>query len=316
MQEACQETDYIYLPEGTILKNNYRIKDNLVTRSNFSIVYLAERIDTSEEVVIKEFFPKNLALRDLDAKSVVCKNNLFKDKFKEECNSFSKEAKLMIELENKYVAKCYDYFKENNTSYIVIKYYQGKTLGNYLNENNLNFKDFLRGIYLPLLDAVNNIHKEGYIHRDIKPSNIIIYNKQPIIIDFGSVIDYKKDFQKKVLLTPGFSPIELYSEKTRQGCYSDIYSLAAILYYYFTQKIPREAVDRIIEDKIKEVNELNQEVSSYLNRVIMRNLSLNYKDRDQKVWSLQLKLWKEYIKIEIKDSILKLFNGLTLDSSN
>ncbi|OCL25292.1 hypothetical protein U472_13115 [Orenia metallireducens] len=301
------EIDYIYLPKESILNNKYIIKRRLAERSNFSIVYMAENIENNEKVVIKEFFPKNLVLRDLDGKTIICKNSFMKESLQEKMNEFLNEAKLMKSLEDEFIAKCYEFFIENNTAYIVTKYYDGVTLDYYLEEEK-DFEQFLKKIFFPLLNTVEQIHGKQYIHRDIKPSNIIIHQNRPILIDFGSAINYKSNDKKNIFLTPGFSPIEFYSEKSKQGPYSDIYSLSALLYYFFTTNIPEESLNRIIEDNLKSIDSLNQEIPDKLNNIIMKNLSLDYKRRDRVIAIFKLKLWGVYLNYKFKKLISNLFN--------
>lgn len=162
---------------------------------------------------------------------------------------------------------------------------------------------FLKKYYFPIIEAVKAIHKKNYIHRDLKPNNIIIHRDKPVLIDFGSAINYKNAARKKILLTPGFSPIEFYSEKTKQGPYSDIYSLAAILYYYITNEIPAEANERIIEDTLVPVSEYKSiNGLGFLEDVISKNLSLDYRKRCQSINSYKFALLKQYYKYLLKNN--------------
>jgi len=198
-----------------------------------------------------------------------------------------------------------------------MKYYKGETLDKYLEKySQITFNEFLEQVFFPLLNAVSIVHKNGYIHRDIKLNNIIIYRDKPVLIDFGSAVKYKGNYQTGIVLTPGFSPIEFYSQKADQGRCSDIYSLTVILYYFFTKTIPEEALNRIIEDNLISVNKLNKDVSDYLNRFIMRNLSLDSNKRDQSIRLFKLKLGKEYLKSKIKKIIVNLSGNYIAESSN
>jgi serine/threonine protein kinase len=313
MENEYIDVDYLVLPKNTVLNNKYQIK-NMINKSNLSIVYLAINLESNTKVIIKEFYPVNQVLRDLDAKRVVCKNNLYKDKFSKEKSSFLGEAEVMKELEDDYIAKCYEYFKENNTAYIVIEYYEGLTLDKYLEEKG-DFDQFFKDIFSPLLTAINKIHQKNYIHRDIKPSNIIIYQDKPVLIDFGSAVNYKENDVKKILLTPGFSPIEFYSERSKQGPYSDIYSLSAILYYYFSNQIPDEALDRIIEDDLEAVTTLNQDIPDSLNNIIMKNMSLDYKRRDKSITIFKLKLWRLALSYKFKDILTNRFGRIISENT-
>ncbi|MEJ6949895.1 serine/threonine protein kinase [Natronospora cellulosivora (SeqCode)] len=294
MSELQETIDYVYLPENTYLNNdNYKVIKAHTSRSNFSIVYLAENND-GERVIIKEFFPKDLVLRDLDGKSLVCKQSNYKSKYIYSKERFLSEAIILKEFKsNRYICDCFDFFNENNTVYIVLRYYEGVTLEDALNKNKISFSKFLKEIYLPLIETVSKIHKKAYIHRDIKPENIIISNAKPIIIDFGSAINYKENQEKNILLTPGFSPIEFYSAKTNQGPFSDIYSLSAILYYYISDTRPLEANERIIEDNLIDINNMASE-SYGIADLIMKNLSLVPEKRCQSVQEFKTLLFKKY----------------------
>ncbi|AZO95789.1 serine/threonine-protein kinase [Halocella sp. SP3-1] len=307
MGEVYQEIDYLYLPENTFLKNReYRVLRKLKDRSNLSIVYLGLN-KSGERVVIKEYFPKNLVLRDIDGINVICRSNKLKDKYKRAKRQFIKEAQIMSQFKNNpYICNCNEYFQENSSVYIIMKYYAGQTLEDIINNKEICFDEFLRKLFIPILDAANAIHAKGYIHRDIKPNNIIINQAKPVIIDFGSAVEYKCNKKKKILLTPGFSPIEFYSEKTRQGPYSDIYSLAAILYYFLSDTIPIEANERIIEDNLEHINQLTKEKCWYLGKLIMNNLSLDYKKRCRSIKGFKFLLLVQFFKDKIKQ--IKLFN--------
>ncbi|MFO7820371.1 MAG: serine/threonine-protein kinase [Halanaerobacter sp.] len=304
------KVDYVYLPQGTILNNKYLIKNKLAPKSNLSIVYLAINSKTKEQVVVKEFFPQELALRDLNGRSVVSKRP-GGDILKKEIERFLREAKIMKELRDYSVGRCYNYFKENNTAYIIFKYYQGPNLEEYITQKDLILEEFLKQIFYPLLKTVAFIHQQGYIHRDLKPSNII-YASKPILIDFGSAIRYKEESTKRRVLTPGYSPLEFYAQEAKQNPSSDIYSLAAILYYYLTSKIPVAANERVIDDSLIPVNELNSAVAQGLNDLIMRNLCSNIEYRDQTIEKFRLNLELECFKIKSKKIINSFFSNFFL----
>ena len=287
-----EDKDYLYLSENIILKGKFKINKILTERSNFSIVYLGTNIENSKEVVIKEYFPKNIVLRDMDKKTVLCKSSLSMDRYKKGMEAFVYEGEIMKKLKNKASAVFVDSFSENGTHYVVMKYHRGEDLEEYIKKQKIKSHDFfIKNVIFPLLDTIHFMHKTGYIHRDIKPSNIIMEKgEKPILIDFGSTLDIKKKEEKKIMVTPGFSPIEFYSEKTVQSKASDIYSLSAMLYYYFVGHIPVDATNRIIEDDILRPSEINKNIPQNLEKFIMKNLSMNMKKRDKDVKSFKKNL--------------------------
>ncbi|MGM0508831.1 MAG: serine/threonine protein kinase [Fusobacteriota bacterium] len=297
--------DYIHLPLGTKLNGKYKIEKIIAERSNFGIVYLANKTEENKKVVIKEFFPKKLALRDLDGKNLIYKSKIYMEKFRNDRKDFIEEAEIMEECKGENIVKIKEYFKANNTIYIVMEYCKGKTLDNYVKEKNLSIKSFIKTIYLPLVKSIHKIHKKGYLHRDIKPTNVIILETgEPILIDFGSAVSIRKESKKKIRVSPGFSPIEFYSESTKQGRYSDIYSMAAILYYFLTKKTPREARKRIFNESLKSTKEYNEVIPKKIDEMILRNLSLDSKKRDKSARHFKFKLMKEYYKSRFFNKIL------------
>lgn len=290
--EVVEEKEYLYLTEGTILNERYLITEILGERSNFSIVYKGVCKITSTSLVIKEFFPKNLALRDMDKKSVVCKSSSLQKRFNNGISTFRSEGSIMKRVKGKASVLCLDNFDENGTSYIVMKYHEGGDLEKVIKEGLFeNYKEFIDKVINPLLDTVNAIHDMGYIHRDIKPSNVIIENGiSPILIDFGSAVNISEDEEKDIFVTPGFSPIEFYSEKAKQTKAADIYSINAMIYYYLTGETPPEATNRIIEDTIKKPSEIIGKVPQNLEKLIMKNLSMDAKQRDKNVTAYKTSL--------------------------
>lgn len=277
---------YIYLPKKTKLKQDkYMIKKKLSEKSNMSIVYLAYDMENKKKIVIKEYFPAKYALRDLDHKTLTCRSSTLYKKYEEKKQLFLKEAHVLKTFENDNIVKCYEYFEENNTAYIVFEYCDGKTLDKYImKKKKNNIKDFFQNIYVPILDAVEYIHSKKYIHRDIKPSNIIVKNNGiPVLIDFGSVSEIENKSKREIFLTPGFAPLELYSEESRQGSYSDIYSLTAMLYYLIEEEVPIETPKRIFEDGFYECIDKNKNYDMNLKKLIKKNMHLDYKKRDKNI---------------------------------
>ncbi|MDP4180326.1 MAG: serine/threonine-protein kinase [Bacillota bacterium] len=289
--------EYIWLQEKVILKDRYKIEKELSV-SDLSIVYLADDMLCNCRCIVKEYYPKGKVLRDMDGKTVVYRMPTYKQVFEDEVEIFLNEGEILKECNHKNIVKYVDGFKENDTGYIVLEFCEGKTLDKHMkDENEVSIKEVLKDLFLPLIDAVEHIHKKGVIHRDIKPANIIINkDKGPVLIDFGSAINYKKDKNSKIFFTTGFSPVEFYSKEAKKGKFSDIYSVAATFYYYLTGITPQKSPDRLAGDCVEDLGSLNEEVSKFYSKIIMKNLSIDHRKRFSNVKLLKLFTYFEYLK--------------------
>ena len=268
------------LPANSVLNDTYKIKEVIAT-SKLSFVYIAENINEGNQLIIKEFFPNAIALRDLDNKTVVNRLPSTKQKFEDLKAIFLNEALIMRQINHRNIVKYIDHFDDNESIYIVMEYYEGTLLDQYLKDFPINDRDHLyTSIFLPLIGALSYLHKKGILHRDIKPSNIMINSEgNPCLLDFGSAIFYKTAENYQIFTSPGYSPLEQYSNVSEQGVYTDIYSLAATFYFSLTDIIPLDSSKRVIEDKIENVRKYNEKVSIILSRTIMWGLAVHAKKR-------------------------------------
>ncbi|ATP40158.1 serine/threonine protein kinase [Solibacillus sp. R5-41] len=291
----------ISLPINFVLKNTYKI-NKIISSSKLSIVYKGENTYTGKELIIKEFYPSEIALRDLDNITVINRLPSTKRKFEELKGNFLQEALILQQIVHKNIVKYVDDFQENGSFYIITKYFEGIPLNQYVKKYQLDNRNELnKSIFLPLIDALYYLHKKGILHRDIKPSNIMIDKKgRPQLLDFGSAIYYKTSTNHNVFTTAGFSPLEQYSDKTQQGVYTDIYSIAATLYYSLTDVVPMDAPQRVIEDSLKDIREYNKKVSSVMSKTIMWSLDVHAKKRCFSLKFLVMTILSENIINKIK----------------
>ncbi|UJF32224.1 serine/threonine protein kinase [Paenibacillus hexagrammi] len=268
------------LAKGRMLKFRYKIH-RPISCGELSIVYMGRDIEKSETVIIKEYFPKTMALRDVDGCSVVCSRPRLKPAFDEWQDDFAQEGQILQGLQHKHVVKYRDQFQENGTGYIVTEYCRGVTLSTYKERNFPQEQAKFWGITVPaLLEALQYIHDKGIIHRDLKPGNVLVTREGlPCLIDLGSALDYRHASTRRLQTTPGFSPLEFHSKSARLGPWSDYYSLSAILYYAASGMVPPDVADRVIEDPIRDIQLLNSHLSARLGKVIMAGLSLSPKER-------------------------------------
>ncbi|WP_334191131.1 serine/threonine protein kinase, partial [Noviherbaspirillum sp.] len=241
------------LPIGTRLGEFEII--NLIGEGGFGIVYLAYDHSLDRNVAIKEYMPSGLASRTR-AMHVTVRSRHYEDTFVSGLKSFINEARLLARFDSPSLVKVYRFWEENGTAYMVMPYYVGMTLKQALKERHVEpDEEWVRALLANLFDALETIHREQCYHRDVAPDNILLLNDgRPVLLDFGAARRVIGDLTQgpTVILKPGFAPIEQYADipGLRQGAWTDIYALAAVVYYLMTGKAPSPAVSRVMHDDL------------------------------------------------------------------
>jgi serine/threonine protein kinase len=239
------------LPDGTWL-GEFRIIRTLGS-GGFGIVYLALDTTLQREVAIKEYLPMAIAKRGSGTNVEV---RVDPPTFNAGLESFLYEARLLARFEHPALVKVHQFWKANNTAYMVMRYYPGRTL-----KEERSCRDappdetWLRRLVLPILDALEQLHQEGVYHRDISPDNIVILEDgSPVLLDFGSARRVIGDRTQAVtaVLKPNFAPVEQYADPPllRQGPWTDLYALGAVVHYLMTGQAPVPAVVRTMNDTL------------------------------------------------------------------
>lgn len=140
---------------------------------------------------------------------------------------------------------------------------------------------------VPIVDALRTIHREQCYHRDISPANILILDDgRPLLLDFGAARRVIADVTQAltVILTPGYAPMEQYAEapNLRQGPWTDVYALGAVLFYAIQGAPPSPAVARMVSDPVRPIAELARgRYSDAFLRAIDRALAVKPEQRPQ-----------------------------------
>jgi serine/threonine protein kinase len=236
------------LPIGTRIKQY--VIEKLLGHGAFGLVYLARDESLECQVAIKEYLPEQLATRTHQGNTVSPNTGNTQSMFTEWRNNFIREAQQIAQLDHTAIVRVMQVFEANNTAYMVMPYYTGESLKRFQNRTHKRWNEAELNTFLePLLNALELLHQKNILHRDIAPDNIFLKdNGQPILIDFGAArhIESKYTQSQNLLFKHGYSPLEHYSVtgKSQAGPWTDIYSLAAVVYELATGKKVHPATDR------------------------------------------------------------------------
>ncbi|MDP2819889.1 MAG: protein kinase [Polaromonas sp.] len=240
--------DQAALPAGHQV-NEYRIEKTL-GGGGFGITYLARDIHLELQVAIKEYFPSDLTVRGAD-QTVRVRAPEGEQPFQRGLARFLDEARALAAFRHPNIARVLRYFRENGSAYIVMEYESGDPLKRWLaRQPALNLATLLKVIY-PLLDGLEAVHKLNFLHRDIKPDNIYIRSDgTPVLLDFGAARRTVGGRDLTNIVSPGFAPFEQYHSRGKQGPWSDIYSLGAVMYWMTTGQKPLDSAARAKDDSL------------------------------------------------------------------
>ncbi|MEG3638891.1 SUMF1/EgtB/PvdO family nonheme iron enzyme [Magnetococcus sp. PR-3] len=234
------------LPEGAQILWYEIIK--VLGKGGFGITYLAKDTNLDQLVAIKEYLPSAFASRD-QSETVLPNSPEAEETFRWGLDRFLGEARTLARFRHPHIVRVLSFFEDHNTAYMVMEFAEGKGLDAILKQRKTLTEGQLRQLLTPLLSALETLHETGFIHRDLKPANILIRKDgKPVILDFGSARQSlgQTDQHMTSLLTLGYSPFEQYdSSGARQGPWTDIYAMGAVLYHAVTGKKPMDAALRI-----------------------------------------------------------------------
>lgn len=156
---------------------------------------------------------------------------------------------------------------------------------------------WLRKLLWSVLDALRVLHDGNTLHRDISPDNIFLQdNGPPVLLDLGAARHAINDQDRKhtAVLKVNYAPIEQYSdgdEELRQGPWSDLYSLAAVMHGCLANDTPLPATLRSIRDRMVSFSRIAKtvkrqfgvEYSAPFVAAIAQSLALRPEDRPQSI---------------------------------
>ena len=248
-----QGSEYI-LPPQTILYGKYLV-GKMLGQGGFGITYIGWDIALERKVAIKEYYPSGQVSRSLGAKTLTWYRSEQAQRARQDgLEMFLKEARKMSKVDGiPGVVRVLDLFQENGTAYIVMEFIEGVTLKAKLQQTGPLPWEQVRELFLSVIQTMAQVHKAGLVHRDLSPDNIMLLPGGSVkILDLGAAKDLSinSGASSMQVAKSGFSPLEQYTQRGGSGPWTDVYSMAATIYYTLTGKLPPNAIDRLDKDTL------------------------------------------------------------------
>lgn len=299
------------LPPGFQL-DRYRIERQL-SLGGFSIVYLAYD-EEGTPVAIKEYLPNSLALRSEGAIPVIGAEH--QAAFRTGMRCFFEEGRALATLNHPNVVRVLNFFRANETVYLVMRYERGRTLQEHIRKHKGAIPEaFVRKTFSRLLNGLREVHTQKLLHLDIKPANIYLRSDgTPLLLDFGAARQAlnSEGPHLKPMYTPGFAAPEQYEAPDQLGPWTDIYAVGASIYTTLGGKPPPAANARLRKDELEAATcRWSGKYSKQLLETVDWCLKLDYLERPLSVFALQKSLtddaqvaratsWAETLSLRLK----------------
>ena len=211
------------LAPGTIL-GGCRI-EAVVGRGGMGIVYRARQLDLDRDVAVKVIAPELVEDEQTRAR-------------------FLTEARAAGAVEHPNVVPVHGVGVGDGQAYLVMRYVAGDDLRTLVRRDGPLAPRHAAEVAAQLGDALDAIHRAGYVHRDVKPQNIMVgANGHVYLSDFG--------LAKEALATSGpttsehwVGTLDYVAPEQIRGqpvdARSDVYALGGVVFFMLTGRVPFE----------------------------------------------------------------------------
>ena len=283
------------LPPGTRLAEFEILA--LLGVGGFGMVYKAFDHSLHRAVAIKEYMPSALAGR-AQGQSLWVRSSSDQTTFNAGLASFVGEARLLAQFDHPSLVKVFRFWEANNTAYMVMPLYSGMTFKQARAQMRTPPPEiWLRKVLWSVLGALRVLHDGNTLHRDISPDNIFLQDiGPPVLLDLGAARHAINDQDRKhtAVLKVNYAPIEQYADgdqDLRQGPWSDLYSLAAVVHGCLCNDTPLPSTLRSIRDRMVSFSRVARtvkrqfgvEYSEPFVAAIAQSLALKPQDRPQSI---------------------------------
>jgi serine/threonine protein kinase len=275
--------------------NEFEIS-SLLGVGGFGMVYRAYDHSLHRAVAIKEYMPSALAGRSAGL-TVSIRSSADQPTFMTGLRSFVSEARLLAQFDHPSLGKVYRFWEANNTAYMVMPLYSGMTLRQARSlMQSPPPEAWLRQVLWSILEALKYLHQHNTVHRDVSPDNIFLQDVgPPVLLDLGAARRAISDKSQKhtAILKVNYAPIEQYADSAdmRQGPWTDLYSLAAVVHGCLCNEAPLPATFRVLRDRMPTFASVAQTVQTHFGhsyspefvRALGHALAIQPQDRPQSV---------------------------------
>ncbi len=251
--------------EGQSIKG-YELRER-IGGGGFGEVYRAQQTLLKREVAIKIILPQHANQPEF-------------------IRRFEVEAELVARLEHPFIVPLFDYWREPNGAFLVMRLLRGGSLEDLI-EHGPADPATAAAVLDQIAGALNMAHRNGVVHRDLKPANILLDEDQnAYLADFGIAKDLGSSTSAQTmegLLTPNYAAPEQFKGEPITPR-TDLYNLGLMMYELLTGRLPfsgalHEVIFKHISEPLPSVRDSRPDLPPAVDEVLFRVTSKDPEDR-------------------------------------
>ena len=233
------------LDPGSLISESARILE-LVFQDPFYIVYSGESTASGAKIGVTEYYPADLVAR-APTGDVLLRSLELQDLFNLGRDRFIAEARALSALRHPALLRFDGVESDHGTVLALHAPEEGQSVTNFIKASKQPLpQETMDSVVKYLASALELMHSRNLIHANITPDAILL-RPEPLLVRFGGARCFLAARMRKVNLavTPGYSAPELhFSDEKAHGPLCDIFSLAAVLYFFVTGRHPINVLAR------------------------------------------------------------------------
>ena len=216
----------------------YEIQER-IGAGGFGVVYRAYQPAVGRQVAIKVILPQYANRAEF-------------------IRRFEAEAQLVARLEHLHIVPLYDYWREPDGAYLVMRWLRGGSLRQSIERDGPWELDEAARLLDQIASALMTAHRHHVVHRDVKPENILLdEERNAYLSDFGIakhlLHDLDQGSEPEITGSPAYlAPEQAHGQAA--GPQSDLYSLGVVLYEVLTGRHPFPGVTPV-EQMLKHLSD-------------------------------------------------------------
>lgn len=235
----------------------YELQEEL-GRGGFGVVYRATQTILKREVALKAILPQYANEPDF-------------------IRRFEREAEIVASLEHPYIVPLFDYWRDPDGAFLVMRFIRGGSLHSMMKKGALDPAQVIN-IFDNIGSALHLAHRKGVTHRDIKPANILLDEEgNAYLTDFG--IAKSPHYQSET--GAGMKGTLSYAapEQLQQGDigpHTDIHAMGIVLYealagtHPFADMDTTQLIFAVLQTPLPDIGDILPELPSAFNSIIQR----------------------------------------------